>query len=205
MTSQPVRNMPENKRSLALMYVTLFNVEINPLIISNTHSAADSNYGRPSAYWELYYQLALGTDSQHQDLSIPFSLARSRKRCCFPRWGRSSNLHVLVQHYLSSEMKTDVDLSDEEDIVRFKTSAPVRWCHHHSAYCWNVHEVHVDEAKRYLERLTAIKDGNAIAEDAMRIAGCSRSSGDALDGGNNEDAAARLFLRLMVLQKASRR
>lgn len=35
-TSQPVWNMPENKRSLALMYVTLLNFQVNPSI-SATH------------------------------------------------------------------------------------------------------------------------------------------------------------------------
>lgn len=97
----------------------------------------------------------------------------------------------------------DIDLSDGE--VRFKTSAPFGDAANIRPIVETFMRVHINEAKRYLEGFAAIKDGSANAEDAMRIAGCSRSSGGGLDGDADEDAAARLLLRLMVLQQASRR
>ena len=90
----------------------------------------------------------------------------------------------------------EIDLSNGE--VRFKTSAPFGNASNIRPVLETLLGIHVDEGKPYLEGFAAIKDDNADAEDAMRVAGMSGSDGGSRAGGG--DAAADLLLQLLVLQ-----
>lgn len=91
----------------------------------------------------------------------------------------------------------DVDLNDGE--IRFKTSAPFGNVVNIQPIFETFMKVHIHEAKKYLEGFAAIKDSNAEAEDAMRIAGMSGSGGDGSSGGAGDtDTAASLLLQLLL-------
>lgn len=91
----------------------------------------------------------------------------------------------------------DIDLSDGE--VRFKTAVPFGNATNIRPIVEAFMRVHVNDGKRFLEGFVAIRDRNADAEEAMRVAGMSESSG----GGDN-DAAARLLLQLLLSQAGRR-
>lgn len=83
--------------------------------------------------------------------------------------------------------------------IRFKTSAPFGNVVNIQPIFETFMKVHVHEAKKYLEGFAAIKDSNADAEDAMRIAGISGLGGDGAseDAGDNDNAAG-LLLQLLL-------
>lgn len=95
----------------------------------------------------------------------------------------------------------DVDLRDGK--VRFKTSAPFENASNIRSVLETFLEIHVDDGKCYLQGFAAIKDNNADAEDAMRIAGIPESGGVGSNTGGGDGDAADLLLQLSLSRSSS--
>lgn len=94
----------------------------------------------------------------------------------------------------------DVDLSDGE--VKFKTTAPFGNASNIRSVLETFLGIHVDDGKSYLRGFASIKDDNADAEEAMRIAGMSELGGMSESSGSSDgseiDEAADLLLQLSL-------
>ena len=90
----------------------------------------------------------------------------------------------------------DVNLRDGE--VRFKTSTPFENASNIRSVLETFLGIHVDDGKGYLQGFAAIKDNNADAEDAMRIAGIPGSGGGGSNAGGGNYDTADLLLQLSL-------
>lgn len=100
----------------------------------------------------------------------------------------------------------DVDLSDGE--VKFKTTAPFGNASKIRSVLETFLGIHVDDGRSYLRGFAAIKDDNADAEEAMRIAGMSETGGmsessSGSSDGSEIDEAADLLLQLSLFRGSS--
>lgn len=99
----------------------------------------------------------------------------------------------------------DVDLSDGE--VKFKTTAPFGNGSKIRSVLETFLGIHVDDGKSYLRGFAAIKDDNADAEEAMRIAGMPELGGMSESSGSSDgseiDEAVDLLLQLSLSGSSS--
>lgn len=89
-----------------------------------------------------------------------------------------------------------VDLDTNDGEVQYKTTGTFGAARNIKPIVKNFMNYHVEFGRRYLEGFAAIKDRNASAEDAIKIAGQTVSDAQTSD-------AAEIFLRMLLLSMSS--